>query len=496
MAGMGLRMNLKRGLNAMRESSLGLFRRFTSASNEADVTEKLKYARNLVPQTDLFPGTEDKEFYVVDGKKETTNITALGNGIKVASENVPGPIATIGVLVDAGSRYENPSSFGTSHFVDRMSFKSTKNRTQEELNKELEKMGGMASCSSGRECITYTASVFKYDMPAMLDLIADTIHNPVLSDEELEMQKESIMFELEDMYSKPDVVLPEIIHYAAYKDNTLGNPLICPNEHIQGKSKESILEFMKKFYVGPRMVVVGTGVDHEEFVDLSKSHFGNICSESNVVEEKAVYTGGEIRLDGNFPLAHVSLAFEGVGWAEDELYAVATLQLLMGGGGSFSAGGPGKGMYSRLFTNVLNRYHWVESISAYNSSYKDSGLFGMYGTCLPDKVPNLMTVMCNEFIRMTHKIDISELERAKNQLKSSVLMNLESRFVHFEDIGRQVLAHGKRETPKFLCDKIDEVTAEDINRVAFKMLSSAPTMAAYGDLLHLPPIEIIAGRFK
>ena len=365
------------------------------------------------------------------------------------------------------------------------------------MSKQLEKLGGMASCSSGRECITYTASVFKHDVEQMMELLADTIQNPVYSDEELDMQKQSMLFELNEMYSKPEVVLPEIIHYAAYKENTLGNPLICPHEHIEAKDKKQLVDFLDNYFVGPRMVVVGTGVEHSKFEVLTQKYFGQTKSDTcKVSEEKAVYTGGEIRLDGDFPLAHVSLAFEGVSWTDDELYAVATLQLLMGGGGSFSAGGPGKGMYSRLFTNVLNRYHWVESISAYNSSYKDSGLFGIYGTCLPDKVPDLMTVMCNEFIGMTLRIDVSELERAKNQLKSSVLMNLESRFIHFEDIGRQVLAHGKRETPKFLCDKIDEVTAADINRIAFKMLHSNPSMAAFGDLLQLPPLEIIAGRFK
>jgi mitochondrial-processing peptidase subunit alpha len=171
------------------------------------------------------------------------------------------------------------------------------------------------------------------------------------------------------------------------------------------------------------------------------------------------------------PLTHIHLAFEALPVTSDDIYALAALQTLLGGGGSFSAGGPGKGMYSRLYTNVLNQHGWVESCVAFNHSYTDSGLFGISASCSPGHSMNMLDVMCRELQALTldtgySALQLQEVNRAKNQLRSSLLMNLESRMVELEDLGRQVQVHGRKVSVKEMCKKIEELGIQDLRRVA------------------------------
>lgn len=128
-------------------------------------------------------------------------------------------------------------------------------------------------------------------------------------------------------------------------------------------------------------------------------------------------------------------------------------------------------MYSRLYTNVLNQHHWVESCVAFNHSYTDSGLFGISASCSPNKVNIMLDVICRELNNLTldtgfSALQMTEVNRAKNQLKSSLLMNLESRMVELEDLGRQVQVHGRKVGVKEMCAKIDALTVHDLRRVA------------------------------
>ena len=141
---------------------------------------------------------------------------------------------------------------------------------------------------------------------------------------------------------------------------------------------------------------------------------------------------------------HVAIAFEVGGWHSLDLVPACVLQTLLGGGSSFSAGGPGKGMYSRLYREVLDRYHWAESAEAFSSFHSESGLWGISGSCPPEKSRDLTLAIIENFLKLESQlVTDEELSRARNMLKCNVLTQLESRLVLFEDIGRQILTYGK-----------------------------------------------------
>ncbi|KAK4186847.1 mitochondrial-processing peptidase subunit alpha [Podospora australis] len=476
---------------------------------------------------------------------ERDNLTTLPNGIRVASEDLPDAFSGVGVYIDAGSRYENESLRGASHIMDRLAFKSTGSRTADEMLETVEKLGGNIQCASSRESMMYQAATFNDAIPTTVELLAETILDPQITDSEIASQLETAQYEVTEIWSKPELILPELVHTAAFKDNTLGNPLLCPQERLGAIDRGVIQAYRDAFYQPERMVVAFAGVPHAEAVKLAEKYFGNMKSttkpslsrtgsESSLdslgsdssdatsasstfsdtpapeqqsgllskipflknlsssvsqpsitpitsedLNRPAHYTGGFLTLPSqpaplnpNLPtFTHVQLAFEGLSISSEDIYALATLQMLLGGGGSFSAGGPGKGMYSRLYTNVLNQHGWVESCMAFNHSYTDSGLFGIAASCYPGRTAAMLQVMCRELSTLTNEsgyaaLNEIEVNRAKNQLRSSLLMNLESRMVELEDLGRQVQVHGRKIPVREMTKKINALTVKDLRRVA------------------------------
>lgn len=480
---------------------------------------------------------------------ELDTITTLSNGVRVATEALPGAFSGVGVYVDAGSRYEDDYLRGVSHIVDRLAFKSTTKRTADSMYEALETLGGNIQCASSRETLMYQSATFNAAVPSALGVLAETIRDPLITEEEVAQQLETADYEIGEIWSKPELILPELVHIAAYNGNTLGNPLLCPKERLGDINKQVVEGYRKVFYQPERMVVAFAGVKHDEAVKLSEQLFGDMKSTARptttipqqtqqtspstssstrstytppqepsrllskipffknlstsaaqsasvsdftpsslttsasladlTLTDPSHYTGGYLALAPLPPppsptlprLSHIHLAFEALPISSTDIYALATLQTLLGGGGSFSAGGPGKGMYSRLYTNVLNQYSWVESCVAFNHSYTDSGLFGISASCVPAKIGQMVEVMCRELHALTLETGFSALQagevaRAKNQLRSSLLMNLESRMVELEDLGRQVQVHGKKVPVKEMCAMIENLTVKDLRRVA------------------------------
>ncbi|KAG8631424.1 hypothetical protein KVT40_000564 [Elsinoe batatas] len=489
---------------------------------------------------------------VTDNAKDVADldqVTTLANGVRVASEALPGPFSGVGVYVDAGSRYENDALRGVSHIIDRLAFKSTTKRTADQMIEQMESLGGNIQCASSRESLMYQAATFNDAVPTTTALLAETVRDAEITEEEVERQLETADYEIGEIWGKPELILPELVHMAAYKDNTLGNPLLCPKERLTSINKRTVEAYRKAFYRPERIVVAFAGVEHAQAVQLAEQYFGDMKasdrptttssqpkpSSDNSIQPPyppsstpsqdksrlmskipflknistsaprpatvhpldpsriiphpldqpistnvpATYTGGFLTLPAlpippnpALPrLSHIHLAFEALPISSDDIYALATLQTLLGGGGSFSAGGPGKGMYSRLYTNVLNQHGWVENCVSFNHAYTDSGIFGISAACGTQYTMRMLEVMCRELSLLKAetgfgRLGEGEVQRAKNQLKSSLLMNLESRMVELEDLGRQVQVHGRRVGVKEMIERIDRVGVKELREVA------------------------------
>lgn len=426
----------------------------------------------------------------------STVIKKLSNGLTLAVDETPSYFSSIGFYFKAGSRFENHYNLtGASHLLDKMSFKSTADFSLNEMSNELNKLGGNFMCSSSRECMIYQASVFNNDIERMTNLLFQTIFHPKLTQEEFQIQKQSTNFELNEIWLQSNLILPELFQQTAYNNKNLGSPLICPLEKLDSLSLDDLKRYRELFYTPENLVIAFSGIPIEKAEKLIESYIGDLKNGSTLpVMEPAQYTGGELSIPYPDGLNHleefhnISVGFEGVPITDDNVYKLAILQMLIGQGGSFSAGGPGKGMYSRSYTRILNQYGFVESCKSFIHNFQDSGLFGVNLSCIPQGNRVMGELISYELnLLMSHDIgkggiSDQEFNRAKNQLKSSLYMNLESNLVKLEDLGRQIQIFGKKVNIDEMCEKIDSVSRLDlIDFTSFILTNSKPTVVIQGN---------------
>lgn len=442
----------------------------------------------------------------------SVNVTNLPSSLRVASQETYGQVSTIGVLCDFGSRYETAHNMGVNHLMELLAFQSTsKYSSASHIVEKMDTLGGSTFASSSREQMLYCVDILRPNVDQAMEILSETVLHPNIHEMEIDQMKQVMQFQHEEWHGQggigSEVALGEGIQLAAYGKTKDGEPQqqlgklhFCPPESLNNLTAETVHQFRMDHLTPNRMVIAGAGIEHDHLVDLTNtyfsSYFQNVSDLKPTPRVDSIYTGGEYRhilhsagypmqMHSMYPesLTRVALAFEiPKGWSSPDLVPACVLQTLLGGGNSFSAGGPGKGMYSRLYREILNRFYWAESAEAFTAFHAESGLLGMSGsTYNPQKVRDLVRVLAEHFAKLAMTdVSMEELSRAKNMLRCNVLTQLESRLVLFEDIGRQILTYGKREDVKSMCDKIDAVTQEDIRRVAKLMVSQPPTLCVVG----------------
>ncbi|XP_023982087.1 mitochondrial-processing peptidase subunit alpha isoform X3 [Physeter macrocephalus] len=367
---------------------------------------------------------------------------------------------------------------------------------------------GVSVTARHQDTTMYAVSADSKGLDTVVGLLADVVLHPRLTDEEIELTRMAVRFELEDLSMRPDPepLLTEMIHEAAYRENTVGLHRFCPTENIAKIDRSVLHSYLRNHYTPDRMVLAGVGVEHGHLVECARKYllgarpaWGSGAA-ARADGSVAQYTGGLVKLERDmssvslgptpFPeLTHIMIGLESCSFLEGDFLPFAVLNMMMGGGGAFSAGGPGKGMFTRLYLNVLNRHHWMYNATSYHHSYEDTGLLCIHASADPRQVREMVEIITREFVLMAGTVDVVELERAKTQLMSMLMMNLEARPVIFEDVGRQVLATRSRKLPHELCALIRDVKPEDVKRVASAMLRRKPAVAALGDLSDLPAYE-------
>lgn len=425
----------------------------------------------------------------------------LENGVQVIAVDRQGLCSSLGLFVHTGSRYSREMAC-LPHMLELMAFRSSAHLSHLRTQKTLEQLGAAASCRVGREDVLFQMDVLREYVPVALPLmLANVLCPSVLPDEVAEAQEHVRELQL-IMEEKPESLVVELLHVAAYKDDTLGHALYATEQDLPLCTPENIKNFISQECTPDRLTVVGVNVDFQELCKWTarsfaeQGHLQSVASGGGRELQPAKYTGGEVRMARPNPLAHLIFGWEVPGgWNGKWLAAATVLQMFLGGGGSFSTGGPGKGMHTRLYTEVLNRHHWAESCQASTVMYIDSGLFTVYATVVPQFGSEFHNVLARIFEGVP-KISDTELTRAKNALKSSIHMNLEMRAVMMEDMGRQMVLSGKVGTAQEFTRMVDSITREDLVEVLRLCLKSPTSFVAFGAIEKVCPYENIAKRFS
>ncbi|PWA98709.1 Metalloenzyme, LuxS/M16 peptidase-like protein [Artemisia annua] len=404
-----------------------------------------------------------------------TRVTTLPNGLRVATEaNTASATATVGVWIDAGSRFETEENNGVAHFLEHMIFKGTGKRSVRELEEEVENMGGHLNAYTSREQTTYYAKVLGGDVGKAVEVLSDILQDSRFDEASIERERGVILREMQEVGEQNMEVIFDHLHATAFQYTPLGRTILGPAENIEKITKKDILDYISTHYAAHRMVISASGaVKHEELVEQVKKTFtklsANPLTTSQIVEkEPAMFTGSEIRMrDDDAPLAHFAVAFNGTSWTDPDSIALMVIQAMLGSWDK-SVGG-GKHMGSQL-AQMVAISELAESFTAFNTNYKDTGLFGVYATAKADCLDDLAFAIMQEVTKLCYRVGDDDVTRARNQLKSSLLLHVDGTSATAEDIGRQLLTYGRRIPYAELFARIDAVDAATIKRVANRFI--------------------------
>jgi len=415
-----------------------------------------------------------------------TRVTTLDNGIRVVTEDSGILTSTVGLWIDAGSRYETESNNGVAHFLEHMAFKGTKKRSQTDLELEVENMGAHLNAYTSREQTVYYAKCFEKDVPKAVEILADITQNSLLGEQEIERERGVILREMQEIETNLQEVVFDHLHAIAYQGTPLGQTILGPTENINKIDRNDLVDYISNHYKGHRIVLAGAGgVDHDKLVELAQKHLGNVTNHYDnevPILPQARFTGSEVRIrDDIMPLAHVAIAVEGCGWDNPDNLTLMVANTIIGSWDRSHGGG--ENLSSQLAQQVYKK-NLAHSFQSFNTCYTDTGLWGMYFVGDRMLLDDMVFTLQDEWMRLAvGSVKQSEVDRAKNLLLTNMLLQLDGSTPTCEDIGRQMLCYGRRVPVDEMCRRISAISVEHLQEVCKKYLyDQCPAMVGVGPI--------------
>lgn len=384
-------------------------------------------------------------------------------GLRVFSEPLDEATSvSLGVWIRAGSRDEKEAVAGITHLMEHMLFKGTPEMNALGIAEAFESIGAQENAATGEEYTVVYARFLPEHVGRALDLMGDMVLKPTLAD--LEREREVIVEEIKMYEDRPDQMSDEYLSSLIFHDDTLGRPIIGSAETVRGVDHDTLKSFHHGTYTAPNVFVVGAGkLDRDEFETMVEDKLSGLPG-GEPFERNADPGTPESRFFYKFKETeqyHVSMGSRGIPASSDDRYAMAALNNVLGGG-----------MSSRLFQEVREKRGLAYAVYSYHQGYSDTGAIKTYVGSTTGNVEEAVKVIAEQLEKVQDEpVTAEELERTKQQLKSSTLLALESTAARMTRIGRSVITDSELLSPEEIAEKIEAVTAGDVQRLAKKHLN-------------------------
>lgn len=466
-------------------------------------TENLSQTIGKVPTSEDLPKHSP---ILRDNQPAEVQVTKLSNGIQILTETTPFPTSVhMGVVINAGTRdetYRNNYDYSGVCMMLKENYMKSHLRSNEKQNyNTVQKIGAEMTMTYDQEKMLYFGTCLSQNAQTLLQVIADCALEEKTKEDEVDGLKRLAEYW---KYKEETFTLLQAVDEAwpavAYGPRDLGLPLGGYKDNSPKITVDHLNSFRKDVMSPENILVYGGGVyNHDEFVELARPYFENFSNKSNYTRSKSVYKGGERRVDmpaDKAELTYLHLTFQGVSWSDSDMVALNVLKTLVGDGGGFSTGGPGKGMHARAYTHILAKYPWIDSVKTINSLFTDNGNFGIMTIGLSQYCGYMADAVTKELIDLTKVTDL-EVSRAKNLFKASVMITLEKTGTRIEELARSYMTFGKIVTLKDYITLIDSVTPAQVRKLAERVLKTKPTLVAIGGHLNqIPSVDKISSRFN
>ncbi|HUI57812.1 MAG TPA: pitrilysin family protein [Bryobacteraceae bacterium] len=387
-------------------------------------------------------------------------MTTLANGVRVITEAMPHVRSvSVGVWVGTGSRRETPEQNGISHFIEHMLFKGTTKRSAEDIARSVDSIGGNLDAFTAKELVCFNTKVLDQHLSLAFDVLADLVLHPLFREDDIEKEKGVILEEIKMEADSPDYLVHEIFSSNFWKDHPLGKPILGTRDTVKRFDRPAIHAFYAQVYTPSNLLVTAAGnLTHARLVSLVREHFESLPPGAPTAQDTVPSTHARIALRNKKALeqVHLCLGVPSYPLPHEERFACYVLNTLLGGG-----------MSSRLFQNIRERQGLAYAVFSELSPYRDTGCLSIYAGTSLESARKVVESILKEFRDLKERcVTDEELRRAKDHLKGSLMLGLESTSSRMSNLARQEMYFGHFFTLDELVESIEAVVADDVQRIA------------------------------
>ncbi len=403
--------------------------------------------------------------------------TVLPNGVRVITEHMAHVRSvSLGVWIATGSRSESPDQNGISHFIEHMVFKGTTKRSAEDIARSVDSIGGGLDAFTAKEMVSYNTKVLDEHLPLAFDVLADMVLNPLFRDEDIEKEKGVILEELKMEVDNPEYLLHEIFSSNFYKDHPIGKPILGTKDTVRKFDREMIHHYYRRYYSPKNILITAAGnLKHAHLVELARQHFedlrvhGSLSPDPPPVPHARLVFRNKVSLEQT----HLYMGVPAYPFPHELRFACYALNTVLGGG-----------MSSRLFQNIREKQGLAYAVYSELSMYRDTGCMAIYAGTSTESAAKVIELIVAEFRELKEKlVPAEELRRAKDHLKGSFMLGLESTSSRMGNLARQEMYFKRFFTLDEMIRSIEDVTAEQVQHIAQEFFDPKNiTLAMLGNL--------------
>lgn len=385
---------------------------------------------------------------------------SLSNGIRVITEEMSHVRSIcVGIWVCGGSRRETADQNGITHFIEHMVFKGTTSRSAEEIARSVDSIGGHLDAYTSKEVVSFSTKVLDEHLPLAFDVISDIVRNPLFREEDIEKEKGVVLEELKMDEDNPEYLVHEIFSSNFWKGHPLGKPILGSKDTVRRFNRDSIRRHYESAYSPDNIVITAAGnLTHQRLMDLARSRFEDLRGAADLPASKTPKAHAAITLRNKRSLeqVHLCLGVPCYSFQHPLRYACYVLNTVLGGG-----------MSSRLFQNIREKLGLAYSVFSELNLYRDSGCMGVYAGTSIESTPKVIRSVLDEFRALKEvKLPEDELRRAKDHLKGSLMLSLESTASRMASLARQEIFFGRFISLDEMLESIEQVTPAQVQSVA------------------------------
>lgn len=389
------------------------------------------------------------------------------SGLRLVAKRIDGfYTVSFGVYVNVGSSWENEQTNGFAHFIEHLLFKGTPTRTAQKISEEMDDIGANINAFTSKDSTCFYTKCISKDLEKCVDVLSDMYLNAAIPQEELDKERGVVLEEISMSEDTPDDVSAELISQALYFDQPLGLSILGNPENIKHSDRHSILNFKQKHYIPSETVITVAGSFDFDLLDklvtdYFEAHLADKADLPRIAEPTSQYTSKFLSRFKDIQQTHLQIAFPGCEYNSKESYALTTLSSILGGGQS-----------SRLNQTIREKNGLAYSVYAYPSFYRKSGVFELYAGVATDNIGKCCELIAEEINKLLQDgVTQAELDRAKMQAVTALLMSSESNLTLMRAFGRTMLKADKVFSVDENRQAYERLTIDDLNEAARKYLT-------------------------